>query len=170
MTRVVVLLRGVNVGGHNRVAMADLRRVLTDLGCDDVATYLQSGNAVVTADPAGLGQRVEQALTDALDLSVRVLTRTAAELDAVVAANPFEPDPKLLHAVFLEGAIDPAALDPEEVLPDRVALGPDVLYVRYASSSHDSPAAKALTRKRFPVVTTARNWRTVLALQELARA
>lgn len=119
MTRYVVLLRGVNVGAHNRLSMANFRTVLTGCGCSDVATYLQSGNAVVDVDvrpdvrtepsvrlppdPApprglrpdsgvdGLGARVEQALRDGPGLDVRVLIRTADELADVVAANPF-PD------------------------------------------------------------------------------
>ena len=168
MPRVAVLLRGVNVGGHNRIAMTDLRSLLTGLGCRDVQTYLQSGNAVVEAPAAGLAELVERALADELGLHVRVLTRTAAELDAVVAGNPFEPDPKQLHAVFLSGP--PPALDADALLPDRVHVGSGVLYVRYAGSSHDSPAAKLLGSKRFPVVATARNWRTVLALQEMCTA
>lgn len=169
MTRIAVLLRGVNVGGHNRIAMADLRSLLTGLGCTEVSTYLQSGNAVLTtSDADDLAGRVEQALRDELGLPVAVLTRTAAQLDAVVAANALEPDPKLLHAVFLSGDLDPALLDGPALLPDLVQIGDRVLYVRYAVSSHDSPVAKVLTSKRFPLVATARNWRTVLALQELA--
>ncbi|MDP9497048.1 MAG: DUF1697 domain-containing protein, partial [Actinomycetota bacterium] len=75
MTRCVVLLRGINVGGRNRLAMPVLARVLTDVGCTDAKTYLQSGNAVVDAEPDGLAERVEQALP----LPVRVLVRTADE-------------------------------------------------------------------------------------------
>ncbi len=168
MTRVAVLLRGVNVGGHNRIAMAAFRTLLQGLGCEDVKTYLQSGNAVVTAPAKGLAAKVERALHDELALDVAVVTRTGAELDAVVAANPYDPDPKLLHAVFLGDRLDPAVVDPEALLPDRVELGDRVLYVRYAESSHDTRASKLLSSKRFPVVATARNWRTVLALQELA--
>lgn len=169
MARVAVLLRGVNVGGHHRLAMADLRGLLERLGCADVTTYLQSGNAAVTAEPDGLAARVEQALRDDLGLPVDVLTRTAAELDDVVAANALDPDPTLLHAVFLPTPLDPAELDAEALLPDQVQVGDRVLYVRYATSSQGSPAAKVLSRKRFQSGTTARNWRTVLALQELTR-
>ena len=169
MPRCVVLLRGVNVGGHNRLQMAVFREVLTASGCTDVATYLQSGNAVATWDgsPDALAPVVEQRLHE-VDVPVAVLVRTAAELDAVVEANPFAvEDPTLLHAVFLGG--EPPALDTGALLPDRVAAGPGVLYVAYADGSHRSKAAKLLADKRFPVIASARNWRTVLALQGLAR-
>lgn len=171
MARQVVLLRAVNLGARNRIAMPAFRAVLEDVGCTDVATYLQSGNAVVTSRrmPASLAQAVATALRSELDLSVEVLVRTAAELDQAVAANPFTDvtDPKMLHAVFLESAApDLTDLD---VAPDRVAAGDRVVYVSYATSSQDSRAGKVLGGRAF-AGSTARNWRTVLALQELARA
>lgn len=170
MTRGVVLLRAVNLGARNRIAMADFRALLERLGCTDVRTYLQSGNAVVTSrrSAAALARAVAEALRDDLDLPVSVLVRTADELDAVVAGNPFvaeDLDPTALHAVFLDG---PAPAVPD-VSPDRLVAGDRVLYVAYAAGSRDSAAGKALSRRAFPV-TTARNWRTVLALQELARS
>ena len=166
-TRCGVLLRGVNVGASNRIAMADLRSVLEGLGCSEVRTYLQSGNAVVTW--AGSADDLAAAVADALPLDVPVLVRTRDELDAVVARNPFAGEdlaPTLLHAVFLGG---PAPeLDLEALLPDRVVPGDRVLYVAYENGSHGSKAAALLSSKRFPVVASARNWRTVLALRELA--
>src|ERR1700712_123150 len=80
-TRCAVLLRGVNVGKHNRIAMADFRALLGGLGAADVMTLLQSGNAAVTAEVAGLADRIEAALANDLRLNVRVLVRTGAELD-----------------------------------------------------------------------------------------
>lgn len=172
MTRLAVLLRGVNVGGHNRIAMAAFRSLLEGLGCTEVKTHLQSGNAVVTwsGSAAALAKAVEQSLREEADLPVSVLARTAVELDAVVRGNPFageELDPTLLHVVFLGGP--PPEVDIEALLPDRVVPAQRELYVAYAVNSHESKAAKLLQGKRFPVVATARNWRTVLALQELAR-
>jgi uncharacterized protein (DUF1697 family) len=169
MTVHAVLLRGVNVGPNNRIAMPAFRSLLERLGCTDVRTYLQSGNAVVGWPGSGeqLRLSVEAALRDELDLPVAVLVRSAAELDAVVADNPFEvEDPKLLHVVFLSGP--PPELEVDQLLPDRVAPGPECLYVAFASGFHDSKASKLLSSKRFPLVASARNWRTVLALQELA--
>jgi uncharacterized protein (DUF1697 family) len=168
--RWVVLLRGVNVGGHNRIAMQAFRDLLDGLGCTDVATYVQSGNAVVTWDGTAedLRRGVESALRDSLELPVSVLTRTSAELDAVVDGNPLEVDPTMLHAVFLAEQPEPTLVDPTSLLPDRVAVGDRVVYVRYVDGSHRSAAAKLFSSKRFPIVASARNWRTVLALQQLA--
>jgi uncharacterized protein (DUF1697 family) len=168
VTRCAVLLRGVNVGRGNRIAMADLRALLERLGAADVRTYLQSGNAVVDWDrPGALAPAVEAALRDELSLPVRVLVRTADEVDAVVASCPFEvADPKLLHAWFLSG---PPPADLPDVSPDRMAPGPHCLYVAYATGSQGSPVEK-WRPTGMPDVLTARNWRTVLALQELLHA
>ena len=165
-TRCVVLLRGVNVGASNRIAMADLRELLSQVGCRDVQTYLQSGNAVVTWP--GPPEELAAAVAEALPLDVPVLVRTAAQLDAVVAANPFadeDLDPTLLHAVFLGGPPPPLP----DLAPDRVVAGDRVLYVAYASGSHGTKASTLFSSKRFPVVASARNWRTVLALRDLAQ-
>ena len=167
MARVVVLLRGVNVGGQNRLAMADLRALLERLGGRDVATYLQSGNAVLSwpGQPEALATQVEK------ELGLPALVRTGTELAAVVEGNPFageEVDPKLLHAVFLSATPEPGLLDLPALLPDRVVPGDRVLYVRYATGSADSRVGRLLSSRRFPLVATARNWRTVLALRDLA--
>lgn len=166
MARSVVLLRGVNVGGSGRLAMADFRSLLGDLGATEVQTYLQSGNAVLTwgGSTSSLQTAVGAALRERLALDVPVLVRSAAELSDVVSDCPFTvDDPKLLHAVFLDGA---APVLPD-LAPDRVAVGDRVLYVAYAVDAHSSPAAKLFSSRQFPVVATSRNWRTVLTLQEL---
>lgn len=165
-----MLLRGVNVGRGNRLGMADLRAVLEGVGCTDVRTVLQSGNAVVTADPDGLADRV----AEALPLRVRVLVRTADELGAVVAGNPW-PDraatPKQLHAMFLDGMPDAAALAALGTRhgDDELAVGDRVLYLSYASSSLSTAMDRPLARALFGVATTTRNWSTVTKLVELSR-
>ena len=174
MPRYAVLLRGVNVGGANRVRMADLRALLTDVGGQQVATYLQSGNAALDwdGDAAALEVRAREALRARTGLDVAVMVRDADELDAVVAGNPFgEPeDPRLLCAAFLSEQPDAGlvgALDPAAWAPDRLAVGGRVLYLSYATGVRDSP----LTRRppRLGVAATARNWRTVLAVRDLVR-
>jgi uncharacterized protein (DUF1697 family) len=176
MARCAVLLRGVNVGKHNRIAMADLRRILGDLdGVADVATLLQSGNAAVTAhEPDGLAERVERALSADVGLDVRVVVRTAEQVDAVVAANPFPAraaeQPKMLHVAFTEKPVDPAVVENFGFRygADEIALGPPPtvdLYLSYETSSFDSPINKVLTK--LDGVATTRNWNTVLKLRDM---
>lgn len=169
--RCAVLLRGINVGKGNRLAMADLRAVLHGLGCQDVSTYLNSGNALVTADPDGLAGRVEEALP----LAVRVVVCTATELAEAVTACPWpgraQASPKLLHVGYLERQLSPAELAPLGTRhgDDEVAVGPRVLYLSYGSSSVRSPLERVLTKARLDVVMTTRNWTTATKLVELTR-
>ena len=168
--RFVVLLRGVNVGGHNRIAMADLRADLARIGATDVRTYLQSGNAVVDWD--GTAAELAGAAAAALAGRVRPVpgsVRTGGELDRGVRASPWSDlDPKHFHVAFLSGDPDPAkvaAIDHEALLPERVVVGERVLYLDYARGAGRSTG---LDRLRLGVDATARNWRTVLALHDLA--
>jgi uncharacterized protein (DUF1697 family) len=170
MTRCVVLLRGVNVGAHHRMAMPELRSLLEDLGFGEVRTHLQSGNAVGEWD--GTAAELEVAGAAALarrGLAVAVMVRTADELARVVAGSPWTGlDPKLFHVAFLSGDPDPAAvaaIDHEALLPERVVVGERVLYLDYAEGVHRS---RGLSRLRLGVEATARNWRTVTALDALA--
>ncbi len=170
MTRLVVLLRGVNVGGHNRISMSDLRAVLEGVGGEGVQTYVQSGNAVLDrpGTDAALERDAAAALADR-GLQVPVMVRTAAELARVVEASPWtDLDPKHFHVAFLSGDPDPALvarIDHEALLPERVVVGERVLYCDYALGVHK---AKGLARLKVGVEATARNWRTVTALRELA--
>ena len=168
-TRCAVLLRGINVGRGNRLPMADLRAALEGVGCTEVSTYLQSGNALVTADPAGLAERVAQALP----LPVPVVVFTAVELADVVEQCPWreraDAEPKQVHVAYLDRLPDPdrlAALSWEG--EDQLAVGPRVLYQSYRGPSVDSPLAvllgKAPVLRGLGVTLTARNWRTAVEL------
>jgi uncharacterized protein (DUF1697 family) len=101
----VALLRGINLGGRNKVAMADLRKVVESLGHGDVATYIQSGNVVFTSkerDTAAIAAKLERALEQAVGVRSSVVVLSRAELAKVITGNPFpdEADPKHLHAIF----------------------------------------------------------------------
>lgn len=178
MTRFAALLRGVNVGGHRKLPMADLRGVVESLGYGDVATYLQSGNVVLTAshdDGARLERELEHAIAEAFSIDTRVLARTGDDLASVITSNPF-PDaveePKLLHVAFLSAHPSPevlADLDPGVCAPDEFGLGPSAVYLRYATSPARSKLGPTVGRRleRAGIVLSARNWATVRALAEM---
>lgn len=112
----VALLRGINVGGRNKVAMTDLRDVVTSLGHTGVTTYIQSGNVLFTTpdcDSARLASDLESAMTDAFGMAVSVVVLSEDELAQVLAGNPYpdEPNPKLVHVVFLNAELPPDVLD-----------------------------------------------------------
>jgi len=124
--RYVALLRGINVGGHNKVAMADLRAVVTGLGHTDVATYIQSGNVLFTSDEADtevLGTALEEAITRSLGVKPSVIVLSREELARVVRDTPYpdEPNPKLVHAVFFRGPVPPGSAEAIEAGQRRAA-------------------------------------------------
>lgn len=176
-TAFVALLRGVNVGGR-KVPMADLRSCLAGLGYEDVRTYIQSGNAVfrATGTAAAVRKAVEAALQERFGMTILTVVLTAAELDAVVAENPFvevESEPTKLVVSFLPEAVSEAdrkafSLDD---LPERGEYGTKVLYLHYPDGQGVSKLTPDVLQKRTGGIWgTARNWRTVLALQELAHS
>jgi uncharacterized protein (DUF1697 family) len=176
-TTQIALLRGVNVGGNNKVPMAQLREFMHELGYEDVRTHLQSGNAVFTAPgtpPEQAAQEIEGQLTRHLGLGVRVLVRTAEELARVVSANPLTEavaEPSRLLVTFLSAPPDPERLrelDPANFEPDLFGVGEREIYVWCPEGVRAIKLSYAFWEKRFGVVATARNWNTVTRLLTLA--
>lgn len=168
----IALLRGINLGAHNRVGMAPLRELLTSLGYGSVRTHLQSGNVVLRSDtPAGrTAERISAEVARAFSVDVPVLVRTRAELAAVVAADPLgavATDPARYLVQFLDAEPDPrvlAAMEAAVAEPERYAtLGREV-YLWLPAGIRDSKLAAAVNRSGG----TGRNWRTVRRLLDLA--
>lgn len=176
MARYVALLRGINVGRNKRVAMADLRALLSGLGFTDVRTHLQSGNAIFTgpaAKPAKLAGQIEAAIQAELGMAVRCLVLTRDELRAVIDGNPLgevATDGAKLLAHFLSAAPAGtllAAHDPTELAPDQIRLGDRVLYQWCPDGILAAPPAGGFVEKHLDVTVTARNWNTVTKLGTL---
>jgi len=173
---VVALLRGINLGGHNKVSMSELRSLLAAAGFEEVRTILQSGNVIVTPPGKGvsrIGATIEKAIEDGIGLGIRVMTRTREEMAAIVAGNPFpDPgtDPKFLHAVFLDTTPNQdrvSNLDPDRSPPDRFSVAGREIYVQYPAGSGRSKLNLEYFEKRLGVAGTARNWNTVTKLLAL---
>jgi uncharacterized protein (DUF1697 family) len=178
VTTWIALLRAVNLGARNKVSMPRLREALAAAGFDDVRTYVQSGNIVARTSrrsAAAVETRIASLIRDEFGLTVPVVARTPAQLAAVIEANPFPAAaaerPKLLHVTFLAGDPDPdgvAGLHGDELTREVCRVVGRQLYVDYADGVHGSRLTSAYFARRLGVDGTARNWRTVLALAELA--
>jgi len=178
MARLVALLRGINVGGHKKVPMARLREVLEGAGFEDVRTYVQSGNVVLSApprrSPAKVGGEIEAAIEREFGFDVTVVMRTRDEIAALVDDDPLgdvATDPKYRIVVFLAKKLDAerlADVDPEQFAPEAFALRARELVMWAPNGQADSQIVKTLTEKRTGVTGTARNWRTVEKLLALA--
>jgi uncharacterized protein (DUF1697 family) len=180
LARLVVLLRGVNLAGQNRVSMPDLRRALEAAGFEEVSTYIQSGNVVLSSTKSAqrVQEEVESVLAGRFGLDVDVLVRTNAQLTKVVERNPLgrvAKDPKRYQVTFLErppGAevmqkLEAAATEKELVVSDGREL-----YAWHPDGVGRSKLAALMSGKGLGVTATARNWSTVsklLAMVDMAQ-
>ena len=177
MKTYVALFRGINVGGRHALPMNALRLVLENNGCRDVRTYIQSGNAIfrsAAADPARLAARVAAAVSSSHGFQPGVLVLTLGDLESAAAANPFpeaDGDPKSVHLFFLTERPkkpDLQSLDTLKAASERFALEGRVFYLHTPAGFGASRLA-ARAERLLGVEATARNWRTVTALLDMAK-
>jgi uncharacterized protein (DUF1697 family) len=171
----VALLRGINVGRAKRIAMADLRALVADLGYRDVTTLLNSGNVVFTVPrgtPSDVAGRIEHAITMRLGVSSRVTVLTAADVATVIAGNPLldvADNPSRLMVAVLTNPADRAKLTPlarRNWAPEMFAVGARVAYLWIPDGIIRSALAKAVGDVLGDAVTT-RNWATMAKLHAL---
>jgi uncharacterized protein (DUF1697 family) len=177
-TSYAALLRGINLGSHKRIAMADLRALVEELGCEDVSTYVQSGNVVFRSDLRAddAGRKIERAIQKELGYEVTVVIRTARQLRDLVANNPFiraKVQQKTLYVTFL--AEKPARARVEKLgqasfEPERFDLSGEDVYLHFPSGYGRVKLNNAMLERQLGVAATTRNWRTVTALSELTAA
>ncbi len=174
----LALLRGINVGGTNKLAKADLIELFVDAGCSDVRTFIQSGNVIFRATPAtvrGLSSLISQRIDERFGLRVPAVLRTRDELGDAIRNNPFlaaGAQEKTLHVYFLSSlaaAHDVAALDPQRSAPDAFHVLGREIYLQLPNGMARTKLTNAYFDSRLRTVSTARNWNTVLQLHELMR-
>lgn len=173
----VALLRGINVGGKNRLAMKDLVAMFAEAGCRDVLTYIQSGNVVFRATEARASRIpgvIATAISDRLGFRAPVVMRTARELRAIARSNPFlraGVDAEALHVMFLADRPPPgkvAALDPKRSPPDEFEVCDREIYLRCPNGVARTKLTNAYFDSKLSTTSTMRNWHTVLKLVEMA--
>ena len=175
----VALLRAVNVGGRNRVPMADLRDLCGELGHDQVATYLQSGNIVFDApeSAATVSRALESAITAELGLEISVIVRSPTQLNHVLERNPFlartgarAVDAKHLSVCFLGTRVPAARVAAlgTSFAGDELALSGSELYLHCPNGLGHTLLTSAFLEPKLDTVMTNRNWNTVHHLVELA--
>jgi uncharacterized protein (DUF1697 family) len=174
--RQIILLRGINLGPNRRVPMAELRALLGEAGYENVRTYVQSGNVVLDSDasPVELEARTAKLICERFGFAVPVVSRTAAELAAVVEHDPFSElatEPRRYQVSFLDRpapseviqALQEAAVDPE-----AVAVNGREIYAWHPAGVARSKLWNKLAGGSLGVAATARNWTTVCTLLEMA--
>ena len=177
MTLYLALLRGINVGGHKKIKMADLKSMLTDMGLGRVQTYIQSGNVLFESedDAETLTTKIEQEIERVFGFSAAVMLRTYEEWQAVMAHCPYSFDSlaegESIHVNFLTEAPSQEDIDSEPDLSGEIDEYTNIgreLYLHLRQSILDSKLPTKLAKLGAPQ--TSRNWQTVAKMASLADA
>ncbi len=178
MDTYITLLRGVNMTGHNVIKMTSLANMLKNIGYADAETYIQSGNIVYTChnnNKDNVSAMIKNAILAELNLDIAVITRTSDDLTKIISANPFleEPgfDPSKMAVLFLE--LKPSYAQIQKVAginypPDKFRINDSEIYVYCPNGFGKTKLYTNFFEAKMKVTGTARNWRTVTKLQEMA--
>ena len=177
MITFVSLFRGINVGGHHTVRMDELKELYASLGFRDVVTYIQSGNVVAISDDVDMLQLmrdIEDGFAQKFGFHAKVMLRTAAELQEIIANNPFQNQPtkESNGVVVMFLASSPDSLVQEELLkthagPEELYISNQEVYIYYPNGIGRSKLTNTLLEKKLKAAGTGRNWNTILQLQKL---
>jgi uncharacterized protein (DUF1697 family) len=175
-TTYIAFLRGVNVGGKNKLPMKELAAMFVDAKCDDVRTFIQSGNVIFAATaPVAktLAQRISANIAIQKGYRIPVVMRTIQELEMIVQKNPFIAkgvDEEKLHVLFLADLPDPSVaqkLDPNRSPPDAFILQEREIYLHLPNGVANSKLTNNYFDSTLKTISTGRNWRTVVKLLQL---
>jgi uncharacterized protein (DUF1697 family) len=179
MSKSVALLRGINVGGRTSMPMAELRGLCEPLGWTSIQTYIQSGNVVFEAAGGATDQEgsLEKAIEARFGIAIPVLVRSAGQWHAYARANPFpdaaEAEPNRLMLSLSKRALAPdalAAIQERARDGERVAEAEGALWIHYPSGAGTSRLSPSLLDRLAGSAVTARNWRTVVKLEQMLDA
>jgi uncharacterized protein (DUF1697 family) len=177
MKTFIVLLRGINVGGHRRIKMADLRALLEKVGFSEVTSYIQSGNIILKANQTA--GKVKKLVADAIEkkygFTVQVMVRIPQEWQQAIENNPFpseQRDPQKLHFTFLDGSPSESALQDLvqfQTEAELFEIRGQVLYVYYSNGAGRSKLTNNFFETKLGVSGTARNWNTVQKISSMVK-
>lgn len=172
MEKFIVLLRGINVSGKNKLPMADLRDLLNDLGFQNVQTYIQSGNIVLESDKkkSEICSLINIRIKDKFNYDVPVLVRTVPEWKKVIDKYPFSIDnPKIVAFVFLDQKTTASNIDVKGINDDEYLIDNNMIYIHCPSGFAKTKLSNNLFERKLKVTATTRNYNTTLKLLAIAK-
>lgn len=177
MNNYIVLLRGINVGGHNRLPMANLRALLTDNGYANVSTYIQSGNIILssTNNPFAISTHIEQLLKEQFNYNIPVVSISIKDLELCFQENPYltkEEDIKFLHVMFLNNIPEENTINNLDISTyenDEFLIKGKFIYLHTPDGFSKTKFTNTQFEKQLNTRVTTRNWNTVTKLVELSK-
>ena len=177
MTKHLALLRGINVSGHNMIKMDALKKMLENMGFQNVETYIQSGNVFVDSEEenaASVGFKIKQEIFREFGHDVPVVAIGKEDLELCFKNNPYlkekDCDTKKLYVAFITKELSPLALNDLKISnfkPDEAAIDSSRIYVKYAVGAGKTKLDQKYIEKKLNAVATMRNWNTVTKLLEM---
>ena len=177
MIKYLALLRGINVSGHNMIKMDALKKMLENMGFQNVETYIQSGNIFFDSEEenaASVGFKIKQEISKVFGYDVPVIMISKTDLELCFKNSPFlkekECDTKKLYVTFISKELSPLAINDLKISnfkPDEVAIDSSRIYIKYAIGAGKTNLDQKYIEKKLNVVATIRNWNTVTKLLEM---
>ncbi|MEY4835999.1 MAG: hypothetical protein RI980_2114 [Bacteroidota bacterium] len=177
MTKYLALLRGINVSGHNMIKMDALKKMLENMGFQNVETYIQSGNVFLESEEenaASIGFKIKQEIAKVFGYDVPVIMVSKSDLELCFKNNSFLKekacDSKKLYVAFISKELTPSAINELKISnfkPDEAAIDTTRIYIKYAIGAGKTNLDQKYIEKKLNVVATIRNWNTVTKLLEL---
>jgi uncharacterized protein (DUF1697 family) len=171
MKKYIVLLRGINVSGKNKLPMLELRELLNDLKFQNVQTYIQSGNIILDSDKtkSQICEAIKVGIKFKFDYDVPVITKTISEWKRALDNYPFSTEnQKIVAFAFLNKATKETAIEVKNIGEDKYKIDEDVVYLYSPNGFGKSKLTNNLFEKKLKVTATTRNLRTTLKLLELS--
>lgn len=171
MKKYIVLLRGINVSGKNKLPMAELRVLLNDLGFQNVQTYIQSGNIILDSDEGKsvICNKIKAGIQDKFEYDVPVIARTITEWKKLISNYPFLTDnTKIVAFVFLNKKVYETKIEVKGINDDEYLIDKDMVYIYCLSGFVKTKISNNLFERKLNVTATTRNYNTTLKLLELA--
>ncbi|WP_353148830.1 DUF1697 domain-containing protein [Flavobacterium sp.] len=177
MTKYLALLRGINVSGHNMIKMDALKKMLENMGFQNVETYIQSGNVFLESEEetaASVGFKIKQEIAKVFGYDVPVIMVSKTDLELCFNNNLFlkekDCDSKKLYVAFISKELTPSAINDLKISnfkPDEAAIDTSRIYIKYAIGAGKTNLDQKYIEKKINVVATIRNWNTVTKLFEM---
>lgn len=174
----IALLRGINVSGHKKIKMSELKTMFEMLGCSNVQTYIQSGNVVFESEnPKELESKISAKIQEVFGFEVSVLCRTAEEMEAVITRNPYAEttgfEAEKLYVTFLQETPSEEKLTALQTLtfePEIYSVSGREIYVYCTNGYGKTKLDNSIFERKLKVKATTRNWRTINKLIEMSQA
>lgn len=171
MKTYIVLLRGINVSGKNKLPMADLRELLNELEYQNVQTYIQSGNIILDSEEskAKICKKIKDGIEKQFGYDVPVIAKTVSEWKKAIENYPFSIDnPKIVAFVFLDQKTSETNIEANGINDDEYKIDNDMVYLYCPSTFAKTKLSNNLIERKLKVTATTRNYNTTLKLLALA--